>query len=393
MNELKGFMKKKLPDYMIPSVFVHLDSLPLTVNGKVDHKALPAPDNSTPETGQTLVAPRNELEIQLTEIWEKSLGIHPIGVTDNFFDLGGHSLLAVRLVAEIKKATGKYLTVMSLFHAPTIAQMAKIILDKSLPGPSSSLISIQPRGSKVPLFWLYDTSLVNKLEQDQPLYVLKRLNQDLFLPSYSTIEKIASCFIQDILTLRPEGPYILGGHCFWAIVAFEMAQQLVRKGHEVPLLFLLDPSSVGLPITISCVTNQREDYSFSSSLIHHIRSFAHLQNTEKMAFILQKLTSVFKWPIAIFYAMVKKIIKKIKIIICKTYLFVGRPVPETLSEFYFNESYARELLKIYKSQVYPCRVILFNSGEAYHNVQPDWSGLANGEVTVHVNLKASIRIY
>ena len=106
-NDLQGFLKKKLPDYMIPSVFVHLDTLPLTVNGKVDHRALPAPDNNTPETGRTYVAPRNKLEIQLTEIWEKILGVHPIGVTDNFFDLGGHSLLAVQLTSEIKKITSK----------------------------------------------------------------------------------------------------------------------------------------------------------------------------------------------------------------------------------------------------------------------------------------------
>ena len=234
------------------------------------------------------------------------------------------------------------------------------------------------------MYWLNDTSLVNKLGQDQPLYVLRRSHQDLFRPSYSTIEKIAASFIKDILALRPEGPYVLGGFCVWAIVALEMARQLVSKGHEVSLLFLLDPSSVGLPITTSCVTKKKENYSFSSRVVYHIRSLAHLQDTEKIAYILRKLPYVFQWPIVIFYLRLKKIIKKIKIFICKTYLVIGWPVPDTLTNFYFNESYARELLKIYKSQGYPCRVILLSTDEDYNDIQPDWSGPDKDKVTVHV---------
>ncbi|MGK7878448.1 MAG: amino acid adenylation domain-containing protein, partial [Xenococcaceae cyanobacterium] len=114
-NQLRPFLQQKLPDYMIPSAFVLLETLPLTPNGKVDRRALPVPDQTKLEPEGTFVAPRDELELQLTKIWEKVLGIQPIGVRDNFFDLGGHSLLAVRLFAQIEKAFKKNLPLSVLF--------------------------------------------------------------------------------------------------------------------------------------------------------------------------------------------------------------------------------------------------------------------------------------
>jgi aspartate racemase len=90
-DELRRFLKQKLPDYMVPSAFVFPDALPLTPNGKIDRRALPAPDRLKQEPGSTFVPPSDDLEIQLTKIWENVLGKKPIGVKDNFFDLGGHS--------------------------------------------------------------------------------------------------------------------------------------------------------------------------------------------------------------------------------------------------------------------------------------------------------------
>ncbi|MBW3585942.1 MAG: amino acid adenylation domain-containing protein, partial [Cyanobacteria bacterium 0813] len=126
-DELRCFLKQKLPDYMVPSAFVFLDTLPLTPNGKIDQRALPAPEGLRQEPASTFVPPSDDLEIQLTKIWENVLGKKPISVKDNFFDLGGHSLLTVRLLAKINKAFGKSLPLAALFQAPTVEQLASIL--------------------------------------------------------------------------------------------------------------------------------------------------------------------------------------------------------------------------------------------------------------------------
>ncbi|MEO7583967.1 MAG: amino acid adenylation domain-containing protein [Ferruginibacter sp.] len=120
---INGYLKKKLPDYMIPSVLMELDSLPLTANGKVDRKALPDPDSADNEAGQ-YVAPRNETEERLATIWEDILEVEQVGINDDFFELGGHSLLAVRLVSAIRKAFTVEMPIGDIFEFPTVALLA-----------------------------------------------------------------------------------------------------------------------------------------------------------------------------------------------------------------------------------------------------------------------------
>src|SRR6185295_1680646 len=103
VSQLRSYLQEKLPDYMMPSAFVLLDSLPLTQNGKVDRPALPVPDQLSPEVDRAYLAPRDALEIKLRQIWEQVLSLKTIGVRDNFFEIGGHSLLAARLLAQIQK--------------------------------------------------------------------------------------------------------------------------------------------------------------------------------------------------------------------------------------------------------------------------------------------------
>ena len=126
-NELRNFLKGKLPDYMLPSAFIMLHTFPLTPNGKVDRRALPAPDQSRLELAGALVAPRTSTERALAEIWAKVLGVERIGVNDNFFELGGHSLLATQVMSRIYDALQVELPLRSLFEAPTVAELAVII--------------------------------------------------------------------------------------------------------------------------------------------------------------------------------------------------------------------------------------------------------------------------
>jgi amino acid adenylation domain-containing protein len=127
VSELRGFLRENLPDYMIPSVFVKLESIPLTPNGKVDRKVLPDPEKTRPELDTGCIPPRSEVELKLVQIWEKVLGVRPIGIHDNFFDLGGHSLAATRVVSQVIKQFQLELPLQSLFQSPTVADMAAVI--------------------------------------------------------------------------------------------------------------------------------------------------------------------------------------------------------------------------------------------------------------------------
>jgi amino acid adenylation domain-containing protein/FkbM family methyltransferase len=148
VSALRQYLQKKLPDYLIPSAIVFLDSLPLSPTGKVDRKSLPAPDLDRPELGKAFVAPRGAVEVQLTKIWEKVLRRSPIGVQDSFFELGGHSLIAVQLIHQIGKVFGKTLPVTALFQAPTIEQVAVVLGETSL---DSAFISRRPNRDSAPL--------------------------------------------------------------------------------------------------------------------------------------------------------------------------------------------------------------------------------------------------
>ncbi|MGG3840811.1 amino acid adenylation domain-containing protein, partial [Paenibacillus thiaminolyticus] len=128
-GELRSALSQALPGYMVPSCFVQLEHMPLTPNGKIDRKALPAPDGSM-ETGADYVAPRTAVEAQLAQIWQEVLGLSRIGVKDNFFDIGGHSLRATTLVAKLHKEMGIEMPLREVFQYPTIEQMAEVITGK-----------------------------------------------------------------------------------------------------------------------------------------------------------------------------------------------------------------------------------------------------------------------
>jgi hypothetical protein len=129
--ELKTALRRKLPEYMVPSAYVLLGALPLTANGKVDTKALPSPDGAIAATSEYLAA-RNDTERRVVEIWERVLSHRPIGVRDNFFDIGGHSLLATQVVSRIREAFSVELALSAMFQDPTVEAMALHVLEAEL---------------------------------------------------------------------------------------------------------------------------------------------------------------------------------------------------------------------------------------------------------------------
>ncbi len=262
ISEIRNFLSIKLPQYIVPSSFVFLDSFPLTPNGKIDRHALPTPSNIT-NLG-TFVEPRNQIEMQLVQIWSKILKVDKVGVQDNFFDLGGHSLLAPYLMAQIKQQFGKDIPLISLFQNPTIEQLATILQIDLDCSNSSGLVPIQPNGSNLPFFCVpgagdepfYLYHLGRYLGVEQPLYSFQANNLDRELEPASRVKDMASHYIQAMQTVQPQGPYFLAGHSFGGKVAFEIAQQLLHRGHKVALVAIIDttaPTSNERQTRLDCI--------------------------------------------------------------------------------------------------------------------------------------------
>ncbi len=246
-RELRHFLQQKLPDYMVPNAIVVLSVMPLTPNGKVDRRALPAPDSS-PSDSRGFVPPRDTVEQQLQRIWSEVLQLSTIGVHDNFFELGGHSLLAVRLMAQIQQHFGLNLPLATLLASPTIEQLASCLRASADSFSWSPLVAIQSSGDKRPFFCvpgvggnvIYLYELARHLGFDQPFYGFCAKGLDGESEPLIRVEDIATYYIEAMQTLQPNGPYLLGGHSFGGVVAFEMAQQLRKMGHEVALVAIID---------------------------------------------------------------------------------------------------------------------------------------------------------
>ncbi len=146
---IHDFLKSRLPEYMVPALFIEMPALPLTPNGKIDKKALPAPDASS-LLKQSYLAPRNETEEKLVQIWKDVLKIENIGIRDNFFEIGGHSLLAIRMVSAIRKAMQADVKIKEIFSHPTIEDLAQI-LEVARAGEALPPLIAEPRPSRIPL--------------------------------------------------------------------------------------------------------------------------------------------------------------------------------------------------------------------------------------------------
>ncbi len=153
VSELKGFLKEKLPDYMVPSAFVAMEALPRLPSNKVDRRALPAPDQTRPELESAYAAPRTPIEEILAGIWAQVLGVRQVGIHDNFLDLGGHSLLATQLISRVREAFQVELPLRSLFETPTVAGLAVQVeaARQAASGMAAPPIRPIPRDQETPL--------------------------------------------------------------------------------------------------------------------------------------------------------------------------------------------------------------------------------------------------
>ena len=247
-SELRSFIKTKLPEYMSPGIFVALDSLPVTPNGKVNRRALPHVDELRPDLAEPYVGPRDQIEERLTMLWTNVLQLKSIGIRDNFFELGGNSLLAARLFAQIANSFGKHLPLATLFLSPTIEQLANCLRDSDTAKTWSSLVAIQPEGSRPPLFCVHAAGanvliyrpLSRHLGNDQPVYALQAQGLDGGARPLTRVEDMAALYIKEMRAVQPEGPYFLLGASFGGLVIYEMALQLLEQKQQVALLAMLN---------------------------------------------------------------------------------------------------------------------------------------------------------
>ena len=251
---LRTHLRTTLPEYMVPPYFVQVEGLPLTPSGKIDRSTLPEPSEAEMALGTQYVAPRNETELALTAVWSDVLRRERVSIRDNFFDLGGHSLLALRLMVRIQEKLKKNLPLATLFKAPTIEQMSTILRQRTEPLPWSPLVPIQPAGSRRPFFCIpgvcgnvfYFYPLSRALGPDQPFYGLQAVGLDGETEPHRRIEDMAAHYIEAVLDVQPEGPYLLGGHSLGAYVAFEMERQFRELGQKVVLLAIFDAFGLSL---------------------------------------------------------------------------------------------------------------------------------------------------
>ncbi|NJN86824.1 MAG: amino acid adenylation domain-containing protein [Leptolyngbyaceae cyanobacterium SL_7_1] len=304
--ELRHYLQQTLPDYMVPALFIPWATLPLTVNGKLDRTRLAQQhDDILPQLKAkaidygSLATPPTPTESTLIEIWQDLLRWKQVTIHDNFFELGGHSLLATQMTSRVRDVFAVELPLQSVFEAPTIAQLARILeslchapsvatipplvrLDRAAhrhrrpspalpdrrygsgqsPPPSHSpspvlqetiparspLVLLTAGKNPVPFFCVHPMfgvvfpylELAHCLTSARSFYGLQPLGLDGKSAPLNRMEAIAAYYVQAIQTLQPQGPYLLGGWSFGGLVAFEMAQQLTQAGQQVELLAMLD---------------------------------------------------------------------------------------------------------------------------------------------------------
>ena len=249
--ELRVFLKTKIPDYMVPSAFVFIEHFPLTPNGKIDRKVLPSPVESVQQQAKSYIAPDTETEKKLAEIWSEVLKIKQIGTDEDFFEIGGHSMVAVTLMVKIEKQLGIRLPLAILFDNSTIHDMAHLIDQKSERVSWGSLVPIRSKGSKKPLYLVHGaglnlllyTTIVARLDADQPVFGLQAKGLDGEDEPLYSIEEIAAYYNSEILKIDNSGSYALAGFSMGGQLAYEMARQSLEAGQKVSFLGVFDTVS------------------------------------------------------------------------------------------------------------------------------------------------------
>ena len=255
IQNIKDHLQKQLPEYMIPLSFTELKEIPLTPNGKVNRKALPAP---VEQTSKKLSVSQNQepsslMEVQIVMIFKKLLGINEFNHNASFFELGGDSLTAIRLALELEKITAQKIPIEEFYKAPSVKAFSRYLENNTSDNSNwSCLVNLSPEGNKLPIYLLHTTpgdvlgyvNLVKHLD-NRPVFAIQAYGLNPKNTPHKTIPEMAEYYVDLITKQNPDGPYLLAGWCFGGVLAFEMAQQLKKMGKHTLFLGLIE--TYGLP--------------------------------------------------------------------------------------------------------------------------------------------------
>jgi amino acid adenylation domain-containing protein len=251
--EVRQFLRERLPEHMVPTAYVNLPELPLTPNGKVDRGALPRPALE-PIPLEDYAPARNPMEERLAEIWQRILDRPRVGIRDNLFDLGGSSLVSVRLVVEMNRVFKVTLEPIDLLAHPTIERLIPVIQNPARRAHQPALIPIQSGESGQPVFFTWHNArwevlrLAKAPAQRQPFYIsevpypaeLLLAAAHAELPTFPKLEELAAPHVSLIRGSGLNGPCVIAGASYGAVLAFEVAHQLIAQRIPVTAVCLFD---------------------------------------------------------------------------------------------------------------------------------------------------------
>nr|WP_306298895.1 non-ribosomal peptide synthetase [Pseudomonas syringae] len=282
IDDLRAHMQGQLPDYMVPTAFVRLERLPLTLNGKVDTKALPVPDELA-LVGRGYETPEEGLETALAQAWAQVLHVERVGRHDRFFELGGHSLLAVRLVGALAQIDPA-VTLSEVFEHDSVAAMAQLIQNRTATqNERDAAVPVRRSGSRSPIFLVHEFSgldvyfpvLGKHIDPDTPVYGLPALAWGE--TQLQTLECMATRLLGLMRNVQPQGPYRLAGWSFGGVLAYEIANQLIAQQEQVEFLGLIDSYYP------RCVDQGRERWNPERAHALHLLDRCEVLNTASTA--------------------------------------------------------------------------------------------------------------
>uniref|UniRef100_A0A2P1CZG6 AptD n=2 Tax=unclassified Phormidium TaxID=2609805 RepID=A0A2P1CZG6_9CYAN len=381
---LKNYLKSRLPDYMIPAQIIVLDELPLTPNGKVDRKALPIPNISV---AGGYVAPRNNIEQQLAQIWSNVLDRQEIGIHDNFFDLGGHSLLAMKLLNNIQQIFEQQLSLNTLFQNPTIAQLVPELCHTEVQQARPDLLLLQPLGTATPLFCLpganghsfYFRDLAINLGTERPVYGLETPGRDGLSPLPKSVEDQATQLIDLLRQQQPKSPYILAGYSSGCAVAFEMASQLEKQGEKLDLLAIFDAGLVAYPDFFMA----REEIDWIWQLMQRIAALKQVDLGLKYDDLLAQTDDQSRWNLAAEYLYRHNILPEHSSLdFLKTNMKVMKQLTLNYANYRPNHSISAPIVLFRAQEVH--EIVLQELQAISHYNLPDWGWQAYTQNPVKV---------
>ena len=336
-NSLRAHLSACLPEYMVPAAFVRLDAFPLTPNGKLDRRALPAPDDAA-YARLAYDAPQGETEAVLAEIWAEMLGVERISRNDNFFNLGGHSFLALRVMSEINRRLKLHLTAPTFFMHPTIEQLARHI-EHSHAQTNQQVLTLRTGHTGLPVYLMgarpEEFRLGQMIAGDRSIFAINVPIQTAWLSAREagdiealpTIEQLGALYGEILAAHAGPEPCVIAGYCIGGKIAFEAARVLQRAGGNVALVLLLDAraftsSSHTLGPTLESLSKIWRGGGEDAFSLHRL-SASLSDSWTVVRFVLSRMPSSAKYRLKAIKARLDKM--------------MNRPAPPIVPSGYFDE--------------------------------------------------------